>query len=53
MKIVLGIDEWSDSIKTVILENVFAPCPHLKQVKEMAEELKAHNRDTLSYDNYQ
>ena len=32
-----GPEKWSDNIKTIMLENFVALCPHLTQVKEMAE----------------
>ena len=39
-------------MKIIILENDIAPYSHIKQVKEIIEQLKTQNRDTLTYGNY-
>ena len=37
----------------IMLENSIEQRPYLKQVKQMADQLKTHIGDTLSYDYYQ
>ena len=47
-----GTEKWSGSMKMTMLENTVAPCPHLKNTKDMADQLKTRSGDNVSYEYY-
>ena len=48
-----GTDRLSDIMKTIMLESSITSHSYLKKVKDMNQQLKTHNRETLSYHNFQ